>query len=136
MWDKDPISFLFCIWLYSFPNTIDYPFPIECSWSSCQIVDHLCMGFISEGFPNSSVCKEPACNAGGPSSIPGSGRSAGEGKGYPLQYSGLENSMNCKVHGVAKSWTWLSDFHFHYTSLYFWAPYLIPLVYVSSTMLM
>ena len=45
-------------------------------------------------------------------SIPGLGRSPGEGKGYPLQYSGLENSMDCIVHGVAKSWTRLSDFHF------------------------
>ena len=42
-------------------------------------------------------------------SIPGLGRSPGEGKGYPLQYSDLESSMNCVVHGVAKSWTWLSD---------------------------
>ena len=45
-------------------------------------------------------------------SIPGLGRSPGEGKGYPLQYSGLENSRDCIVHGIAKSWTWLSDFHF------------------------
>ena len=45
------------------------------------------MGFISEGFPNSSVCKESTCNAGGPGSVPGSGRSAGEGIGYPLHYS-------------------------------------------------
>ena len=44
--------------------------------------------------------------------IPGLGRSPGEGKGYPLQYSGLENFMDCIVHGVAKSWTQLSDFHF------------------------
>ena len=43
--------------------------------------------------------------------IPGLGRSPGEGKGYPLQYSGLENSMDCIVHGVTKSWTRLSDFH-------------------------
>ena len=56
-------------------------------------------------FPDSSVGKESACNAGDPSSIPGSGRSPGEGKGYPLQYSGLENSMDYKVHGVAKSQT-------------------------------
>ena len=49
---------------------------------------------------------------GDPSSIPGLGRSPGEGKGYPLQYSGLENSMDCIVHGVTKSWTWLSDFNF------------------------
>ena len=44
--------------------------------------------------------------------IPGLGRSRGEGKGYPLQYSGLENSRDCIVLGVAKSWTRLSDFHF------------------------
>ena len=44
--------------------------------------------------------------------IPGLGRFPGEGKGYPLQYSGLENSMDCIDHGVAKSWTQLSDFHF------------------------
>ena len=43
--------------------------------------------------------------------IPGLGRSPGEGNGYPLQYSGLENSTDCIVHGVAKSWTRLSDFH-------------------------
>ena len=55
------------------------------------------------GFPDSSVDKESACNAGDPSSIPVLGGSPGEGKGYPLQYSGLENSMNCVVHGVAKS---------------------------------
>ena len=52
------------------------------------------------------------CNAGDPGSILGSGRSAGEGKGYPLQYSGLENSMDCIVRGVAKSWTQVNDFHF------------------------
>ena len=50
-------------------------------------------------------------------SIPGLGRSPGEGKGYPLQYSGLENSMDCIVHGVTKSQTQLSNFHF--TSLQF-----------------
>ena len=55
------------------------------------------------GFLDSSVGKESACNAGDPSSFPGLGRSSGEGKGYPLQYSGLENSMDCIVHGVTKS---------------------------------
>ena len=103
------------------------------------------------GCSGSSAGKEFACNAGDPSSIPGSGRSAGEGigylfqhswaslvaqwvknlpvvwetwvwplgwedpwegNGYPFQYSGLENFMDCIVHGVAKIWTWLSDFHF------------------------
>ena len=54
------------------------------------------------GFPDSSVGKEYACNAGDPDLIPGSGRSPGEGKSYPLQYSGLENSMDCRVHAVAE----------------------------------
>ena len=57
---------------------------------------------------NSSI-KNPTCNAGDLSSIPGLGRSPG---GYPLQYSGQENSMNCIVRGVAKSRTWLSDSHY------------------------
>ena len=64
------------------------------------------------GFPCGSAGKEFACNAGDLSSIPGLGRSPGEGKDYPLQYSDLENSMDCIVHGVAKSRTWLSDFIF------------------------
>ena len=46
--------------------------------------------------------------------IPGLGRFPGKGNGYPLQYSGLQNSMDCIVHGVPKSWTQLSDFHFHF----------------------
>ena len=62
-------------------------------------------------FPDSSVGKESACNAGDPSLIPGSGRSPGEGIGYPLQCSGLEISTDCIVHGVAISRTWLNDFH-------------------------
>ena len=64
------------------------------------------------GFPDSSVGRESACSAGHPSSIPGSESSPGEGKGYPLQYSGLENSMVYIFHGVAKSQTRLSDLHF------------------------
>ena len=63
-------------------------------------------------FPDSSVGKESTCNAGDPSSIPELGRSAGEGVGYPLQYSGLETSVDCIVHGVTKSRIRLSDFHF------------------------
>ena len=61
------------------------------------------------GFPGSSAGKESACNAGNPGSIPGSGRSTGEGKGYTLQYSGLDSSLLYIVHGVAKSQTGLSD---------------------------
>ena len=51
-----------------------------------------------------SVGEESACNAGDLGLIPGLGRSPGEGKGYPLQYPGLENSMDCIVHGVTKNW--------------------------------
>ena len=58
--------------------------------------------------------KESSCNVRDLGSIPGLGRSPGEGKDYPLQYSGLENSMDCTVLGVAKSWTQLSNFHFHF----------------------
>ena len=65
-----------------------------------------------EGFPCGSAGKESACNAGDLDSIPGLGGSPGEGKGYPLQCSGLANSMDCIVYGVAKSRTRLSHFHF------------------------
>ena len=54
------------------------------------------------GFPCGSAGKESACNAGDLGSIPVLGRSPGEGKGYPLRYSGLENSMNCIAHGHDK----------------------------------
>ena len=52
---------------------------------------------------DSSAGKESTCNVGDLVSIPGLGKSPGEGKGYPLQYSGLENSMDCIIHGVAES---------------------------------
>ena len=61
-----------------------------------------------------SAGKESACNAWDLGWIPGLGRSPGEGKGYPLQYSGLGNFMDYIVHRVAKSWTQLNDFHFHH----------------------
>ena len=67
------------------------------------------------GFPSGSAGKNPPAKAGDARDmglIPGLGRSTGEGKGYPLQYSGLENSMDCIDHGVTKSQTRLSDFHF------------------------
>ena len=51
-------------------------------------------------------------------SIPGLERSIEEGNSYPFQYSGLENFMDCVVHGVAKSQTLLSDFHFHFPRIY------------------
>ena len=58
------------------------------------------------GFPHSSAGEESACNVGDPGSIPGLGRSPGEGKGYPFQYSGLENFMDYIVHGVAMGSQW------------------------------
>ena len=75
-------------------------YPLQYSWASlvAQLVKNL-----------------PAMEDLG--SIPGLGKSPGEGKGYPLQYFGLENSMDYIVHGVAKSWTRLSDFHFPFTFL-------------------
>ena len=66
------------------------------------------------GFPGGSDGKESTCNTGDPDSIPGSGRFIGDGNGYPLQYSSLENSMDkgawwASVLGVAKSQTGLSN---------------------------
>ena len=68
-------------------------------------------------FPGGSDSKASVYNVEDPGSVPGCGRSPGEGHGYPLQYSGLEKSMDCVVHGVAKSQTGLSDFHFHFQGL-------------------
>ena len=64
--------------------------------------------FSLQGFTDSSVGKESACNTGDSGSVPGLGRSPGGGKSYLLQYSGLENSMDCRVHGVPKSQMQLS----------------------------
>ena len=66
------------------------------------------------GFPGGSDGKESTCNARDLGLIPGSGRSPGEGKGYPLQYSCLDNFMDrgawqAAVHGFTKSWTRLND---------------------------
>ena len=74
---------------------------------------HEVMGLL--GFPCGLASKESACNVEDLGSILGLGRSPGEEKGYPLQKSGLENSI---VHGVAKSQTQLNDFHFTSMELY------------------
>ena len=68
------------------------------------------------GFPDGSGGKESACNAGDPGSIPGLGRSPGEGNGYPLPFSCLENSRDrgawwATVYGITKSWTQLNNQH-------------------------
>ena len=69
------------------------------------------------GFPGGSERKESTYNAGDLASISGLGRRPGKGNGYPLQYTCLENSMDrgawrAAIHGITKSWTQLSDFHF------------------------
>ena len=66
------------------------------------------------GFPCGSGGEVATCNVGDLALISGLERSPGEGKGYPLQYSGLENPMACIVCGVTKSQTRLSDFHYHF----------------------
>ena len=71
----------------------------------------LCHWFPAMGFPGGSAGKESACNVGDLGLISGLGRYPGEGKGYPLQYSGLENSIDCIVHAITKGQTqteWLS----------------------------
>ena len=95
-----------------------WPSPLDSSFNWCapsfptktcargRGLCYLCLN----NFPDSSVGTKSACNAGDPSSIPGWGRSAGEGKVYPLQYSGLENSMDCMLHGITKIPTCLSSF--------------------------
>ena len=80
-------------------------------------------------FTCGSAGKEFACNGGDLGSTPGLGRSPGEGKGSPLQCSGLENSMDRIVHVGAKSQTQLSDFHFHFTFTFKW---LVTLTNVTS----
>ena len=65
------------------------------------------------GFPCGSAGKESPCNVGDLGLIPGLGQSSGEGNGCPLHYSGLENSKDCVIHGVAKSQTGLIDLHFY-----------------------
>ena len=57
------------------------------------------------GFPCGPAGKESTCNVGDLGSAPGLERAPGEGKGYPLRYSGLENSIDCIVHGVSNSQT-------------------------------
>ena len=78
-------------------------------------IQSACMlGIFITDFPGGSAGKESACSVGDLGLILGLGRSPGEGKGYPLQYSDLENSMDYIVHEVAKSRTQLSGYHFHF----------------------
>ena len=92
---KNDISFIF----FFFPYSGKYSFPF----------------IYFMGFPCGSAGKESTCNAEDLGSIPGLERFPGEGKGYTYLYSGLEYSTNCIAHRDAKSWTQMSDFHFHFT---------------------
>ena len=112
--------------IFSTQGSNSHPLPLLCwqedplllaclgSWKPTCV---FCISTESHGFSGCSAGKESACNAGALGSIPGLGRSPGEGNGYPLQYSGLENSMDSVVLTVAKSWTWLSNFHFYFIFL-------------------
>ena len=81
-------------------------------FDSLIITENICGVLTIHRFHFGSAGKESACNVGDLGLIPAFRRSPGEGKGYPLQYSGLENSMDCVVHGVTVSRTQLSDLHF------------------------
>ena len=79
-------------------------------WSLISLDTHSSL----PGLPGSSAGEEFTCNAGDLGLISGLQKSPGEGKGYPLQYSGLESPMDCIVHEITKSLTQLSDFHFYF----------------------
>ena len=89
--------------------------------------DQICISYIFCWLPCGSAGNESTCNAGDLGSIPGLGRPPGEGKGDPLQYPGLENFMDYIVHEVAKSQTWLSNFHFTSSCLLHWQAGSLPL---------
>ena len=96
-------------------NSFKYYFqpPLFCLFffEISQLYFELGLGLGLGDFPESSAGEESTCNVGELGSIPGLRRSPGEGKGYPLQYCGLENSMGCIVYGVTES-DMMSDFHF------------------------
>ena len=97
------------------PSFVPYTSGTSKAGTSSSLVNVFPPLLIHGDFPCGSAGKETACTAGDLGSIPGLGRPPGEGKVCPLQYSGLENSMDCIVHGVTKSWTRLSKFHFHWS---------------------
>ena len=97
-----------------------------------NLVHKIYKGFpgASEGFPGGPASKESACNIGDLDLIPGLGRCP-EGISCPLQYSGLENSMDCIVLRVTKSWTRLSDFHFSFLAVkWVFSPLILPIAHL------
>ena len=101
-----------------FPNLVLLSCDLILYWEKASEDRYLSFYLHNMGFPCGSAGKESACNVGDLGLIPGLGRSLGEGKGYPLQYPGLETSMDCIFHGVAKSRTQLSKFHLHNIALF------------------
>ena len=101
MWFPSFDISMHCLFLTTFTVCC---FLLNCFFKACPI--------FPLGFSCGSAGKESTCSAGHLGSIPGLGRSPGEEKSYPLQYSDLENTMDCIVHGVTKSQTRLSNFHF------------------------
>ena len=100
LWENEFVHFEFCRFKLS---------KIFCDKNSFYVPTNMI-------FPGGSDGKESACNAGDLGLIPGLRRSPGEGNSFPFQYSCLENSVNRKawqatVHGIAKSWTQVSNFH-------------------------
>ena len=105
---------------YAMKSVLILPFPRSGSWSTEKIRSLFSKWYYQNlnpgSFPGGPAGKESARNAGDLSSIPGPGRSPGEGNSYAFQYSGLENSMDCIVDGVTRSQTQLSEFHFQWNS--------------------
>ena len=105
-------NFCFMVWENAAPN---FKFILYRSTSRAGITSHYSY---KRGFPIGSDSKESACNVRDPGSVPGWGGSSGEGSGYPLQYSCLENAMDrggqlATVLGIPKNQTWLSSWHTH-----------------------
>ena len=105
-------------WILGFPNgSVGKKICLQCRRQFDSWVGKICWRRdrlptpVFLGFPCGSASEESTCNMGDLGSIPGLGRSPGEGKDCALQYSGRENSMDCTVHGVAES-TQLSGFQF------------------------
>ena len=93
--------------LLSFPWISEYHPRCSCFLPFTHLTIHS-----RSGFPSGSAGKESTCSVRDLGSIPGFGKSPGERKGYPLQCSGLEKSVDCIVHRIAKSQTQLRNFHF------------------------
>ena len=103
---------LFALWGGLFVLCAALGFVNTASTALQVLMTVLSIAFFLPGALLLRLSKESACSAGDLGLIPGLGRFPGERKGYSLQYSGLENSMDCLVHRVTKSWTRVSDFHF------------------------